>query len=91
MGSVYCFQLDTGASVNTLPRELVGDATMKPLHGRLRMWNNDTLKPAGTCRKLITSRKNGKQYYLHFIVFDDAECTPLLSLDTCERMNLTSQ
>ena len=61
---------------------------MKPYHGRLRMWNNDTLKPAGTCKKLITNPKNGKRYDLHFIVLDDAECTPLLSLDTCERMNL---
>ena len=86
-GKRVLFQLDTGASVNTLPRELVGDATMKPYHGRHRMWNNDTLKPAGTCRRLITNPKNGKQYDLHFIVFDDAECTPLLSLDTCERMN----
>ena len=58
-GKRVLFQLDTGASVNTLPRELVGDATMKPYHGRLRMWNNDTLKPAGTCRKLITNPKNG--------------------------------
>ena len=87
-GKRVLFQLDTGASVNTLPRELVGDATMKPYHGRLRMWNNDTLKPAGTCMKLITNPKNGKQYDLHFIIFDVAECTPLLSLDTCERMNL---
>ena len=89
-GKRVLFQLDTGAIVNTLPRELVGEATMKPYHGRLRMWNNDTLKPAGTCRKLITNPKNGKQYDLHFIVFDGAECmhTPLLSLDTGERMNL---
>ena len=87
-GNRVLFQLDTGGSVNTLPRELVGDATMKPYHGWLRMWNNDTLTPTGTCRKLVTYPKNGKQYDLHFVVFDDAEFTPLLSLDTCERMNL---
>ena len=46
-GKRVLFQLDTGASVNPLPRELVGDATMKPYHGRLPIWNNDTLKPAG--------------------------------------------
>ena len=87
-GKRVLFQLDTGASVNTPPRELVGDATMKPYHGRLRRWTNDTLKPAGTCRKLITNPKNGKQYDLRFIVLDDAEYTLLLSLDTCKRMNL---
>ena len=76
-GNRVLFQLDTGASVNTLSRELVGDATMKPYHGWIRMWNNDNLTPTGTCRKLITYPKNGKQYDLHFVVFDDAEFTPL--------------
>ena len=75
-GKRVLFQLDTRASVNTLNRELVWDATMKPYHDRLRMWNNDTLKPAGTCRKLITNPKNSKQYDLHFIVLMHSSFEP---------------
>ena len=44
------FQIDTGASVNMIPRHLV-KSYIRPYQGILSMWNNTVVKPDGiSCR-----------------------------------------
>ena len=81
------FQLDTGSSVNMLPSSLVGNDEIKPYQKRLRMWNNSVWKPTGVCCKRVKNPRTNKKYSVEFVVFDN-DSVPLLSLETCERMNL---
>ena len=84
------FQLDTGSSVNMIPASYVDAGKIRPYHKRLKMWNNDETRPKGTCRESVLNPRTGKRYFVEFIVFEEADCTPLLSLETCERMKLVT-
>ena len=84
------FQLDTGSSVNMIPASYVDAGKIRPYHKRLKMWNNAETRPKGTCRESVLNPRTGKRYFVEFIVFEEADCTPLLSLETCERMKLVT-
>ena len=79
------FQVDTGASINTLPEKYATD--IKPTNRSLQMWNLTTSKPLGTCRLSLRNPKNKKKYSVEFIVVRD-EHTPLLGLNAAEKMGL---
>ena len=82
------FQIDTGASVNMIPRHLV-KSDIRPYQGILSMWNNTVVKPDGITAETIHSQsKESKIYCVDFVVFNDKEldCAPILGLSTSEKM-----
>ena len=83
------FQIDTGASVNMIPRHLV-KSDIRPYQGILSMWNNTVVKPDGITTETIHTPKNIKNYRVNFVVFNDKEldCAPILGLSTSENMKL---
>ena len=54
------FQIDTGASVNMIPRHLV-KSDIRPYQGILSMWNNTVVKPDGITTETIHNPKNRKK------------------------------
>ena len=80
------FQIDTGASVNMIPRHLV-KSDIRPYQGILSMWNNTVVKPDGITIETIHNPKNRKNYRVDFVVFNDKEldCAPILGLSTSEK------
>ena len=84
-GKEVVFQVDTGASVNTLPEKYADH--ILPTTRTLLMWNNATLKPTGVCRLSLWNPKNRKKNSVEFIVVKDGH-TPLLGLNAAAKMGL---
>ena len=83
------FQIDSGASVNMIPRRLV-KTEIKPYRGVLSMWNNTIVKPEGLTIETVRNPKNQRNNSVEFVVFDDKQmnCAPILGLATSESMGL---
>ncbi|PIK35966.1 hypothetical protein BSL78_27203 [Apostichopus japonicus] len=79
------FQIDTGATVNTVPEKYVGVTTgdLKTL----TMWNGTQIKSKGTTRLVIKNPVNNKAYSVEFVVTEDT-LTPLLGLKAAQQMKL---
>lgn len=85
-GRDVTFLIDTGASINTLPAGLV-KKKLEPYPGTVRMWNAAEDKPLGSCRLKVTNPKNGKKYFVPFVVFQ-GDRLPILSYQTSLQMKL---
>ena len=87
--SPVVFQVDSGASVNVLPKKhLQGtECTLQPTEKKLKMWNKSATNAEGTCRLKVLNPKTNRRYSVEFIVVD-ADFTPLLGSKASQRMNL---
>lgn len=81
------FQIDSGASVNLLPRRLVPNKTLTPTDTQLMTWNNSKITPLGKCRITIKNCANDDKFSVEFIVVEQ-DFTPLLSKHAAEQMRL---
>ena len=86
------FHIDTGASVNMIPRHFI-KSDIRPYKGILSMWNNTVVKPAGITTETIHNPKNRKNYRIDCVVFNDKEldCAPILGLSSSEKRNFKVQ
>ena len=84
-GRNVIFQIDTGASVNTLPIKYAKN--IKQTTKVISTWNNAKQIPIGTCRRSVTNPKNQKKYSVEFVVCNN-DFTPLLSLKASQQMGL---
>jgi hypothetical protein len=82
-------QVDTGATVNLIPKSQVGNVKIEPHTKTLRMWNKTEKKPLGECRLRVVNPRTGDKYKVRFTVVD-GDYTPLLGINACERMGLVS-
>ena len=82
-GQDVVFQIDTGATVNILPRQFAEN--IKPYDGVVKMWNKTRDKPLGICRMKVTNPRNRKKYSVPFLVFEDGR-QPILSYQTSVQM-----
>ena len=60
------FQVDTGATVNTLPARYADN--IKPTTRKLKTWNNTEAAPLGICHTVVKNPKNKKTYSIEFVV-----------------------
>ena len=82
------FQVDTGATVNTLntlPTRYADN--IKPTTRKLKMWNHIEAAPLGICHTVVKNPKNKKTYSIEFVVVRD-NYTPLLGYKTAKKMKL---
>ena len=83
------FKIDTGAQVNVLPKhiynKLVPRPKIKTTSTKLSAYNGSTIPVHGKC--LIPLTHKGQQHHLLFIIVN-SETTPIIGLDTSERLNL---
>ncbi|XP_063615279.1 uncharacterized protein LOC134788321, partial [Penaeus indicus] len=81
------FQLDSGASVNVIPRKLIPKTNLMKTDAVLCMWNATNIYPLGERRIDIKNCSNGKKYSVNFIVVEQ-DFTPILGKRACEQMDL---
>ena len=79
------FQIDTGSSVNLLPKRYATELT--PTNKMIRTWTQGDFKPEGTCRRTVRNPRNGRLYSVEFLVYD-GNLTPLLGLRASQQMKL---
>ena len=84
-------QLDTGSTVNVIGFHdlqcLVqdGNPPLSQSKTTLKLYDGTLIKPKGECD--LKAEHNGKTHFLRFQVMDTSQ-TPLLSAETCQRLNL---
>ena len=81
------FQVDSGATVNILPKKYVGSNKIEKTANVLQMWNRDKLKSEGTCRLIVKNSKARKKYSMEFIVVKES-LTPLISASAAQQIKL---
>lgn len=89
-GKVVRFQLDSGATCNTIPAKYV-DITKNKLVGKgqkLSMYNNTTIKTLGTVNLKFINLSNGKKYKAEFVVLDGPAMNPILGNRAIQQMGL---
>jgi len=86
-GQEVIFQIDTGASVNMLPKKFAHEIGLQPNHSILKMWDGTTFTPKNKCRKSLKNPRTKKKYSVEFVVFED-DCQPLLGLKASQAMGL---
>ncbi|XP_014673255.1 PREDICTED: uncharacterized protein LOC106813592 [Priapulus caudatus] len=84
------FQVDSGATCNIIPKDLVPrNAEMRPTRNILRMFNRTTVTPMGKCLLEIHNPKNGSVHTADFVVVNE-KCTPLIGNVLIQNMNLVT-
>ena len=84
-------QLDTGATCNVISRNdlsailQVGEPELKASNVKLKLFGGSTMKPLGECN--LTVEHKGRRHLLKFQVVK-SDCKPLLSAETCEKLEL---
>ena len=63
------FQIDTGASVNVLPRSLVPDINLEPTTTILKTWDSTEVSPDGKTRIIIRNPKTKKKYSVELMPY----------------------
>jgi len=81
------FQVDSGASVNVIPRRYVEEKSITASTKVLQMWNETKKQPCGESRIRMTNPANGKKYAVKFTVIDE-DLVPILGSTACQRMGL---
>ena len=81
------FQIDCGASVNIITKELIGNSKLAPTSKRLVMWNKTEITPLGVTRIIIRNPKNQKKYSVEFVVVAE-NLTPLIRAQAAQHMKL---
>ena len=81
------FQIDSGSSVNIIPRRYIGNIPVKKTSRSLRMWNKANVQPIGTVRLTLFNPANSQQYAVPFVVVEQ-ELQPLIGKRAAEEMNL---
>ena len=83
------FQLDSGATCNVIPVDLLADKRkLNSTRKVLAMYNNTIVKPLGQCRLALTNPRNANEYDVDFVVVDGNECAPILGNATIQEMDL---
>ena len=82
------FQVDTGATTNTLPQKYA-PLELMPTDKTVVMWNDTSVEPLGKCRLKVRNPSNNKQYNIQFLVVDN-DHTPLIGLTAAQRMGLVT-
>ena len=82
-------QIDSGATVNVIPKKYIGDNHVTPTSTVLQMWNKTRVIPVGEAKVELENPANNKRYKVKFIVVnDDSGLAPLLGSKASQRMNI---
>jgi hypothetical protein len=81
------FQVDSGASINVITQDLIGDCAVKPTNTKLLMWNKSEVNAFGSVRLIIRNLQNRKKYSVEFIVVSTGLLT-LIGAKAAKHMKL---
>ena len=86
-GSTVSFQIDTGASVNVLPKKYADKDKIEPSETKITSYSNEIIPTLGTYRTTLKNPKNGKKFSLPFLVTQE-NTTPIIGLPAAQKMKL---
>lgn len=81
------FQIDSGSSINILPKDAIDNYDLAPTKKTLIMWNKTEVTPLGTARIIVTNPRNRKKYPEEFLVVA-GKLTPLIGARAAQHMKL---
>ena len=81
------FQVDSGFSINILPKSIVDKHELIPTSKTLIMWNKTEVTPLGTARIIVTNPVNQKKYSVEFVIVAE-ELIPLIVAKAAQHMKL---
>ena len=81
------FQIDSGASINILPRKYLQNEEIQNTTKKLKMWNGSVLNPVGETTVKVKNEKTDKKYKVCFTIVNE-NLKPILGKRASEMMNL---
>ena len=81
------FQVDSGSSINILPKSIIDKHELISTSKTLIMWNKTEVTPLGTARIIVTNPVNRKKYPLEFVIVAE-ELIPLIGAKAAHHMKL---
>ena len=82
-------QIDSGATLNVIPKRYIGDNHVTPTSTVLQMLNKTRVTPVGEAKVELQNPANNKRYKVKCIVVDDgSSLAPLPSSKASQRMNI---
>ena len=81
------FQIDSGASINILPRKYLQNEEIQNTTKKLKMWNGSVLNPVGGTTVKVKNEKTDKKYKVCFTIVNE-NLKPILGKRASEMMNL---
>ena len=61
-------QINSGASINVITRDLIGECPIKPTNTKLLMWNKSEVAALGSTRLIVQNPRNKGKFSVEFIV-----------------------
>ncbi|XP_065061116.1 uncharacterized protein K02A2.6-like [Rhopilema esculentum] len=87
-GRQICFQLDSGATCNVLPKHFVLPGTkVEKLDHSLRLYSQAVLPINGICKLKVVNPKNQTEYTVRYVVVK-GDYVPLLGANAAQKMGL---
>ena len=81
------FQVDSGSSINILPKSIVDKHELMPTSKTLIMWNKTEVTPLGTARIIVTNPVNRKKYSVEFVIVAE-KLIPFIGAKVAQHMKL---
>ena len=81
-------QIDPGATVCILLRKYIGDQLIRDEPVTLKMWNGVTETTLGKTMIKVKNVKTNKKWNVDYVIVENDNHTPLLSLKAAEAMKL---
>ncbi|KAG1686326.1 E3 ubiquitin-protein ligase RNF31 [Nymphon striatum] len=83
------FQLDSGASISVISRDMVSDHQLQPCKQNLIMYNKSIITPSGMISLTLVNPVNNLSFEVDFVVIPShLNLNPILDCATCQKMNL---
>lgn len=84
-GKKIPFLIDTGSSVNLLPKRFASN--IRPTGKRLKMWNGTTVTPVGESMETTFNPKSNTTQRINFVICTN-DARPILGLQACETLKV---
>ncbi|MES9973449.1 MAG: RNase H-like domain-containing protein, partial [Candidatus Thiodiazotropha sp.] len=83
------FQLDSGASINIMPKKFATNMKIETTQGVLKMWNGARTKPLGKTTAIVNNPQDNRSQRVTFMVVDE-DLPPILGLEAIQQFGFVT-
>ncbi|MES9973437.1 MAG: reverse transcriptase domain-containing protein, partial [Candidatus Thiodiazotropha sp.] len=83
------FQLDSGASINIMPKRLATNMKIEATQGVLKMWNGARTKPLGKATASVSNPQDNRSKKVSFMIVDE-DLPPILGLAAIQQFGFVT-
>ncbi|MES9975679.1 MAG: aspartyl protease family protein, partial [Candidatus Thiodiazotropha sp.] len=83
------FQLDSGASINIMPKRFATDMKIEATQGVLKMWNGARTKPLGKATAFVSNPQDKRSKKVTFMIVDE-DLPPILGLEAIQQFGFVT-